>query len=313
MLRPLFLYLSRNDLARRFVMGFPLARRASLRFVAGETLDDAMAAVRAFQARGIHATMDHLGENVYNEADTRRAADEYVELLERIHQEGGWNGHIPHCSVKLTQLGLDIGPDLAEENLERVVAKAQEIGTFVRIDMESSDYTDATLEIYRRLRSRYDNLGVVIQAYLYRSERDVRQLIEEGIANIRLCKGAYKEPPTIAFPKKADVNTNFVNLMELLLSREALEKGAYLAVATHDEKMIAATRAWEAAHQVPRDRFEFQMLHGIRRDLQEKLAAEGYTVRIYIPYGTEWYPYFMRRLAERPANVWFIVSNLFRR
>ncbi|HHH40906.1 MAG TPA: proline dehydrogenase, partial [Chloroflexi bacterium] len=168
-------------------------------------------------------------------------------------------------------------------------------------------------EIYRRLRSRYDNLGVVIQAYLYRSERDVRQLIEEGIANIRLCKGAYKEPPTIAFPKKADVNTNFVNLMELLLSREALEKGAYLAVATHDEKMIAATRAWEAAHQVPRDRFEFQMLHGIRRDLQEKLAAEGYKVRIYIPYGTEWYPYFMRRLAERPANVWFIVSNLFRR
>jgi proline dehydrogenase len=192
------------------------------------------------------------------------------------------------------------------------LAKAKEIGTLVTIDMESTEYTDRTLAIFRDLRREYQNVGIVIQSYLYRSEADVAALCQEG-AHVRLCKGAYQEPPVHAFPQKADVDASYVRLMKMLLSREARAHKTFGAIATHDVKMIEATRRYAQEQLVPRDEFEFQMLHGIRRDLQKELAADGYGMRVYVPYGTEWYPYFMRRLAERPANIWFIVSNFFRR
>lgn len=301
-MRTLFLWMSHRTFLRRLVMGFGFARRAALRFVAGETIDDAIAAIRTLNANGILATIDHLGENVATEADARRAAKDYLDALERIGHEAVKS----HASLKLTQLGLDIGVDTCRENVAEIVRKAKAIGTFIRIDMESAEYTERTLEVYRSLHGQFDNVGIVIQAYLYRSRDDIAALCNEG-ANVRLCKGAYKEPSDKAFPKKADVDANYVALAETLLSR-----GRHTAIATHDPKMIDAAKAYTAAHDIPRDRFEFQMLHGIRRDLQQQLAAEGYTVRVYVPYGTEWYPYLMRRLAERPANVWFILRNLFR-
>jgi proline dehydrogenase len=214
--------------------------------------------------------------------------------------------------MKLTALGLDLGAELCRANVARVLAKAKEIGTLVTIDMESTEYTDRTLAIFRDLRREYQNVGIVIQSYLYRSEADVAALCQEG-AHVRLCKGAYQEPPVHAFPQKADVDASYVRLMKMLLSREARAHKTFGAIATHDVKMIEATRRYAQEQLVPRDEFEFQMLHGIRRDLQKELAADGYGMRVYVPYGTEWYPYFMRRLAERPANIWFIASNFFRR
>jgi len=290
------------------MMNWGVARRAARRFVAGETIDDALAAIRELNAQGITATLDHLGENVETREDAARATDDYLKVLDAIGQAGLTS----HVSVKLTALGLDLGDDLCRENVARILAKAKEVGTRVRIDMESTEYTDRTLAIYRRLRAEYDNVGIVIQSYLYRSEADIAALCEEG-AHVRLCKGAYKEPPTRAFPKKADVDASYVRLMKMLLSAPARAKGTRAALATHDPKMIDAARQYAEEEMVPRDEFEFQMLHGIRRDLQQQLVADGYAVRVYVPYGTEWYPYFMRRLAERPANVWFIVSNFFKK
>ena len=308
MFRSILLWLSRNKTLRTTAIRWGFARRAARRFVAGETIDDAIAAIRELNAQGITATLDHLGENVETLDDARRATDDYVKVLDAI----GISGLQSHVSVKLTALGLDLGDDVCRANVARIVAKAKEVGTRVRIDMESVEYTDRTLAIYRDLAREYGNVGIVIQSYLYRSEADIAALCLEG-AHVRLCKGAYKESPTHAFPKKADVDASYVRLMKMLLSANARAKGTRGALATHDVKMIDATRQFAADEQVPRDEFEFQMLNGIRRDLQQKLAADGYAVRVYVPYGTEWYPYFMRRRAERPANVWFIASNLFRK
>jgi len=287
-------------------LGF--VRRAVRRFVAGETIDDAINVIRELNAQGIVATLDHLGENVETQDDARRATDDYLKVLDAI----GTSGVQSHVSVKLTALGLDLGDDLCRANVACILAKAKAIGAFVRIDMESIEYTDRTLAIYRSLHQEFDNVGIVIQSYLYRSEADIAALCQEG-AKVRLCKGAYKEPPDKAFPKKADVDASYVRLMKMLLSAEARAKGACGAIATHDPKMIEATRQYAAEQMVPRDEFEFQMLHGIRRDLQHELAADGYAMRVYVPYGTEWYPYFMRRLAERPANLWFVMINFFRK
>lgn len=307
-MRTIFLWLSHSKFLRSLTRKLSFARRAAMRFVAGETIDDAIRAIRELNAQGITTTLDHLGENVETEADAKRSADDYLNVLEAI----GKSDVKSHVSIKLTALGLDLGDDFCRENVARVIAKAQAIGSFVRIDMEGTEYTDRTLAIYRSLRQDFDNVGIVIQAYLYRSEKDIEMLCNAG-GRVRLCKGAYKEPADKAFPKKADTDANYVRLMKMLLSAEARATGTRGAIATHDPKMIDATKQFAKEEQVANDEFEFQMLYGIRRELQRQLAGEGYAMRVYVPYGTEWYPYFMRRLAERPANVWFVLSNMFRR
>jgi proline dehydrogenase len=306
-MRAFFLWLSNSKFLYRLTARSRLARRAASRFVAGETIADVIAAIRTLAQSGIRATTDHLGENVSTAAGAQRATDSYIELLDQI----GRSGVQSHASLKLTQLGLDLGVDGCRENVARILRKAREVGTRVRIDMESSAHTDRTIQIYRSLREEFDNVGIVIQAYLYRSADDIAALCQEG-ANVRLCKGAYKEPPDLAFPKKSDVDANFVKLTHMLMSAESRAQGTYAAIATHDEKMIDAAKVYAAEHDIPRDQFEFQMLYGIRRNLHQQLANDGYTMRVYVPYGAEWYPYYMRRLAERPANVWFILSNLFK-
>ena len=308
MLRSTLLWLSHNKTVRTTTTRWAVVRRAARRFIAGETVEEAIATIRELNARGIVATLDHLGENVETLDDARRATDDYLKVLDAI----GASGVQSHVSVKLTALGLDLGDDVCRENVARIIARAQEVGTRVRIDMESTAYTDRTLALYRGLAREYGNVGIVIQSYLYRSEADIVALCQTG-AHVRLCKGAYQESPVYAFPKKADVDASYVRLMKMLLSANARARGTRGALATHDPKMIEATRQYAADALAPRDQFEFQMLNGIRRDLQHELAADGYTVRVYVPYGTEWYPYFMRRLAERPANLWFIVSNFFKK
>ena len=307
MLRSVLLWLSRNKIVRRWTTRWGFVRRAARRFVAGDSIEDAIQAIRELRVLGISATLDHLGENVETAADATRATEDYLKALDAI----GTSGVQSHVSIKLTALGLDLGDDVCRANVVRILARAKEIGTLVTIDMESTEYTSRTLAIFRDLRREFDNVGIVIQAYLYRSEADIAALCQEG-AHVRLCKGAYKEPPIYAFPKKGDVDASYVRLMKMLLSAEARAHKTYGAIATHDVNMIEATRQYAQTQLVPRDEFEFQMLHGIRRDLQKELAADGYRMRVYVPYGTEWYPYYIRRLAERPANIWFIVSNFFR-
>jgi proline dehydrogenase len=309
MFRSFFLVLSASAWARKVFMALPFAARVTRRFVAGESLDDAIRAMRALNGKGILASLDHLGENVHTQADAARATGDYLNLLDRIAAT-----HVnSNISLKLTQLGLDLGEDLCLDHMCRILQRAQDHGNFVRIDMEGSAYTERTLRVFRTLRGEYGfkNVGVVIQAYLYRSEKDVRELADEG-ANIRLCKGAYQEPASIAFPRKADVDQNYVRLMKIYLDEPARAKGAHVGLATHDDQMIRASKAYAASRNLPNDQVEFQMLYGIRPQAQEQLAAEGYRMRVYVPYGSEWYPYFMRRLAERPANVWFLLRNFFR-
>ena len=310
MLRSLILYLAQAAWAKNLIMRIGLARRTAHRFVAGDTLEEAIAATRQLNSNGLEVTLDHLGESVTDETGALQATQDYLELLDAIAH----NGIRATTSLKLTQLGLDIREDLCLSNMRAILEKAKATGNHVTIDMESSDYTDATLHVYRTLRNEnsFDNVGIVIQAYLYRSEDDMKALAAEG-AFVRLCKGAYKEPPDRAFPDKADVDANFVHLVEQFLTPEACAAGAYLGIATHDEKMIKASIAHIKQHNVPYENFEFQMLYGIRSRLQQQLRDDGYKVRVYVPYGTQWYPYFMRRLAERPANIVFFVSNLFRR
>jgi proline dehydrogenase len=309
MLRALLLYLSTAKWAQQLVMRFPLSRRVALRFVAGETCEDAIVAIRALNAKGITATVDHLGENVSSQEEAARATDDYIYALDCIHQSGvdSW------ASLKLTQLGLDLAEELCLANLQRILEHARRYGIRVTFDMESSEYTERTLRVFHRLHDEenFDNLRVAIQAYLYRSEDDIRELITHR-AGVRLCKGAYKEPASKAFPKKEDTDRNYATLVEMLLDGAAEKNGGYPGIATHDQKLIEATRVYAGAHNIQRDAFEFQMLYGVRSAMQEELAGAGYRVRAYVPYGTEWYPYFMRRLAERPANLWFFVSNLFR-
>ena len=302
MMRTLLLQLSESPRMKRWVTNSAVSRRMARRFVAGEELDEAITAARACNQAGMMVSLDCLGENVSSEADARRARDAYLATFDRIAREK----LDTNVSLKLTQLGLDLGDGLCQELLEQIIERAAGYNSFVRMDMEGSAYTERTIGICKRVRAKSPAVGVVVQSYLYRSEQDVKELLAIG-CRIRLCKGAYKEPPQVAFPKKADVDANFVRLMKLLLP-----SGIYHGIATHDPKLIAATQEFAAQQGIGKEKFEFQMLYGIRTDLQRQLVRDGYRMRIYIPYGTEWFPYFMRRLAERPANLTFILRNLFR-
>jgi proline dehydrogenase len=307
LVRDFFLALSRSQRLREMTMQFGPARKMARRFVAGETLDEAITAVQTLNRQGLLATLDYLGENVTSETEARDATNEVLDLLEAIEASGVRSG----VSVKLTQLGLDLHPVLAIDNLQRIAARAAEAGRSVRIDMESFDYVQPTLDLFEGLWDRYRNVGVVIQSYLYRSADDVARLVRMG-ASVRLVKGAYDESPDIAYADKADADASFVRLMEQLFGDQARANGVFPAIATHDTQLID----WAVEHTrrqgIPQDRFEFQMLYGIRTGLQRQLAADGYRVRAYVPYGEQWYPYFMRRLAERPANVLFLMRNLLR-
>jgi proline dehydrogenase len=302
-MRALLLRLSESKRLAPLMMRSSVSRRVARRFVAGETLDDALEAAREVNRALQLASLDLLGENVTDEAGARRAAGEYIAIFDRIAQE-----HLDaNVSLKLTQLGLDLNEELCHELLEKIVAHAASQSNFVRVDMEGSAYTQRTVEMVKRVRSEYSNVGTVMQAYLYRAERDVQDLLAVG-CRLRLCKGAYQEPPEVAFPKKADVDASYVKLMRVLLA-----SGIYHGIATHDPAMIRATLDFVREQNIKRDRFEFQMLYGIRTDLQQKLVRDGFRVRVYIPFGVDWFPYFMRRLAERPANVTFFLRNLLPR
>ena len=302
-MRALLLRLSESKRLAPLMMRSSVSRRVARRFVAGETLDDALVAAREVNRALQLASLDLLGENVSDEAGARRAADEYIAIFDRIAQE-----HLDaNVSLKLTQLGLDLSEGLCQELLEKIVAHAASQSNFVRVDMEGSAYTQRTVEMVKRVRSVHTNVGTVMQAYLYRTEKDVQDLVAVG-CRLRLCKGAYQEPPEVAFPKKADVDANYVKLMKILLA-----SGFYHGIATHDPAMIRATLDFVREQNIKRDRFEFQMLYGIRTDLQQKLVRDGFRVRVYIPFGVDWFPYFMRRLAERPANVTFFLRNLLPR
>jgi proline dehydrogenase len=301
-LRASFLYLSRRRGLQRFVTRQRLTASLAYRFVAGDHLDDAVRVVTDINRRGWSASLDHLGENVAEEKAARAATADYLAAFERIASER-LNANI---SVKLTQLGLDISPDLCQELLTRVLQRAQQLDNFLRIDMEGSAYTQRTLDLVLALHERFPNSGVVLQSYLYRTVEDIAR-VNAAKVRVRLVKGAYDEPPEVAFAKKADVDAKFEAEMQQLLLH-----GVYPAIATHDDRLIEATKRFAREREIATDRFEFQMLYGIRRDLQDRLFREGYRVRIYVPYGTEWYPYLMRRLAERPANLLFIVRSLIR-
>jgi proline dehydrogenase len=304
-LRSAFIALSRNRLLRNFCESSRFGRKMSSRFVAGMEIGDALRVAEALNHQGMLVTLDSLGESVSSEVEAHRAAEIYHELLDWIDARK-INANI---SVKLTQMGLELSPELAAGIAESLARHAHAKGNFLRIDMEDSSLTQVTLDIVYRLHARPElrgAIGIVIQAYLYRSQADIEQLIAEGI-RVRLCKGAYKEPTEVAFPAKADVDKNYIQLSHMLL-----ESPIYHGLATHDEAMIAAAKAYARQHGIEPARFEFQMLYGVRRDLQRMLVKEGYNVRVYVPFGREWYPYFMRRLAERPANVLFLARNFFR-
>ena len=304
-LRSTFIACSRNQTLRNFAESSTIGRRMSSRFVAGMEIEDVLKAAQSLQAQGIASTLDSLGENVSTPEEAQRSAEIYHRLLDAIEARR-LNANV---SVKLTQMGMDLGHDLAREIVSGLVDHAVAAQTFVRVDMEGSEYTQATIDLVRALDAIPANrgsVGIVIQAYLRRSEQDIAGLLANGI-RIRLCKGAYKEPSSIAFPDKADVDANFVKLTEKLLT-----SGIYHGIATHDEAMVTATKRIASERGIDPKSFEFQMLYGVRRDLQKALVAEGFNVRVYVPFGAEWYPYFMRRLAERPANVLFIAKNMLK-
>ena len=311
LLRSTFISLSQNQPLRKFSEASSLGRRVSSRFVAGLEIEQVLKATEALNKDGLAATLDSLGENVHTAEEARRSAAVYHQLLEAI----GERGLNANASVKLTQMGmgpgsgsgLGLGPALAEEIVAGLVEHAAAVNTFLRVDMEGSPYTQATLDLVRRLHARWPGrVGVVIQSYLYRSQADVETLLAEGM-RIRLCKGAYQEPASLAYPDKKDVDANYVRLMRMLLA-----SGIFHGIATHDDAVVAATQKFAVEQGIDRSAFEFQMLYGIRRDLQKQLLDEGFGVRVYVPFGTEWYPYFMRRLAERPANVLFLAKNFFK-
>jgi proline dehydrogenase len=306
MLRRFLLYLSAAGWSRNLVTHMGLAKRVARRFIAGETIDEALAAVKVLNAQGLLVTLDYLGESVHRAEDTQNVVRTYRTVLERIQNEGLKAG----ISLKLTHLGLDITEDLCVNNLRAIAEDAEARGIPVAIDMENSPYVDRTLHIYRMMRAKYElgNVGTVIQACLYRSKDDMRHLAGEG-ASIRLVKGAYLEAENVAFPEKAKVDANYAEIMREYLQAPA---PAYLQIATHDETLIKAAEATASEHHLTPDRYEFQMLYGIRSARQLELAQAGYQVRIYVPFGEAWYPYFMRRLAERPANLWFFVRSIFR-
>ena len=302
MLRALLLELAKSSRLRRWITSNGATRRMAHRFVPGEEIGLAIDAVRACNKAGMTASLDHLGENVVTREDAERARTSYTEALERIAADGVDS----NVSLKLTHVGLDLGGEFCAEQLRMIVRRADELGNFVRVDMEGSSYTDRTLQMVKQARAESAAVGTVIQAYLYRSEEDIRALLAIG-CRIRLVKGAYKEPSQIAFPRKKDVDENFIKLMKILLP-----SGIYHALATHDPKMIEAATRFAEEQNISKDKFEFQMLYGIRTDLQSRLVKQGYRVRVYIPFGRDWFPYFMRRLAERPANLLFFAKNFFR-
>jgi proline dehydrogenase len=303
MLRQGLLWLSQRNGVFRFIRSNPLARRFASRFVAGETIEEGVASARELMSRGITASLDLLGESVTSPAEATAAKDQYLLMLDRMAAAGNIEVNV---SVKLTQMGLDIDEDLCRRNMREILERTASHGGFVRLDMEGSDYTQRTLDFFRQhLHPDFGaHCGVVIQSALRRSERDIADLVAMR-ARVRLCKGAYLEPPDIAFPEKADVDRNYVKLMERLLT-----EGNYPGLATHDERIIAHARAFVGEHRIAEDRFEFQMLYGVRRDLQQQLRAAGHRMRVYIPFGNQWYPYLMRRLAERPANIAFMMGNI---
>jgi proline dehydrogenase len=302
--RSTLLFLSRHEGLKDFATRFKPFRRMTERFVAGDDIEAAVRAIRELNARGCTATFDHLNEGVTSAAETEGEVREYKRVLAAI-DEAGIKSNV---SIKLTQFGLAFDPELTYRNARAIVEEAARRGNFVRVDMEDSAVTQVTLDIFRRLRSEFDlnTVGIVLQSYLRRTESDVRDMLATP-ARVRLCKGAYNEPPEVAFPDKKDVDDIYVRCMKVLL-----QSGTYHGIATHDENMIRATKEFAASEGIGKERFEFQMLYGVRRDLQEGLAREGYNVRVYVPYGKTWYPYFMRRLAERPANVWFVMKNFLK-
>ncbi len=318
MLRSFFIYLSKASWAQKWITGWSFSWRFASRFVAGITLADALRVVRELNAKGINATLDHLGEHTNAPEEAQQAAENIYATLDAIGAESGLRSNV---SIKLTQIGMGLDESLCAETLERVLARAKAAKTFIRVDMEDTPYTDKTINLHYAMREKgYENHGMVIQAYLFRTEADVRRMLQDGV-RIRSVKGAYNEPPDKAFPKKADVDANFDLITKILLDA-SLAQGSKLsddgrippipAIATHDEKRIAFAKSYAEKIGLPKTGLEFQMLYGIRRDLQEALVMAGYPVRVYVPFGTHWYPYFMRRLAERPANIWFFISNFFK-
>lgn len=321
MLRSFLIYLSKAGWAQRMVTGWKLAWNTASRFVAGESIQDAIRVIQELNEKGIVATLDQLGEHTTTAEEATQSAEGILNILDAIDKEGVQS----NVSIKLTQIGMGLDDSFCRENLTRILNRAKEYKNFVRIDMEDSPYTDTTIELLNgALDDGFDirTVGLVVQSCLYRTEEDTRKLLERGV-RFRLVKGAYKEPPEKAYPKKADVDANFDLLTKILIDAALAAKDSMInedarippipAIGTHDEKRIAFAKQYAEKVGYPKEALEFQMLYGIRRDLQEQLAAEGYPVRVYVPFGTHWYPYFMRRLAERPANIWFFISNFFRK
>jgi proline dehydrogenase len=321
MLRSFLIYLSKAAWAQKLVTSWSIAWRVASRFVAGVTVTDAIRGIRELNESCINATLDHLGEHTSTVEEADKATDDILQILDEIDKAGVR----ANVSIKLTQIGMGLDEEICRHNLVRILEKVKKHGNFLRIDMEDTPYTDTTLGIfYSMLQYGFNvsQVGIVVQSYLYRAEADVRKLLEYN-THLRLVKGAYKEPSDKAFPKKADVDANFDLLTKLMIDAACKIEANKIsangrvppipAIATHDEKRIAFAKQYAEKVGLPKDGLEFQMLYGIRRDLQEQLVKEGYPVRVYVPFGTHWYPYFMRRLAERPANIWFFVSNFLRK
>ena len=302
MLKAALLKAAGSPTLKRQVTRNRLARRVADRFIAGDTLDDAVAVIKTLNAKGATVALDYLGENTESEQQARESTAAYLQALDRVMEEG----LDANISVKLTALGLDVRANLALEESAKVAARAKETGAMVGVDMESHVYVDRTLDVVEAVKRSYDNVGVCLQSYLYRTRDDLDRLNRAGIP-VRLVKGAYQEPPEVAYPQKASVDGAYARLLDTLV-----QANPYPMVATHDPALVRLTKTLVAKHRRDRDTFEFQMLYGVRRDLQEQVVAEGYRLRVYLPYGTQWYPYFMRRLAERPANLYFFLSNLAR-
>ena len=302
--RSALIWLSGHEGLKDFATRFSFFKKLTTRFVAGETIDEVVPYIREINAENCTASFDHLNESVDNAGEANKEVEEYLQILKRIDETRIRS----NVSIKLTQFGLDLDPELAYKNARRVVVDAQQRGNFVRVDMEGSAVTQTTIDIFKRLRSEFglNDVGIVLQSYLRRTYDDAQELVKLP-ARIRICKGAYSEPPEVAFPDKKDTDDNYVKVMQLLLS-----SGVYHGIATHDPKMIDATVDFASREGIGKEKFEFQMLYGIRRDLQRQLARDGYNMRVYVPYGKHWYPYFMRRLAERPANIWFVMKNMFK-
>jgi proline dehydrogenase len=321
MLRSFLIYLSKAAWAQRLVTSWGLAWHAASRFVAGESVEDAMRAVRALNEKGINATLDHLGENTSTANEAEKATDDILLILNEIEKARVR----ANVSIKLTQIGMGLDEEICRQNLVRILEQVKECNNFLRVDMEDTPYTDITISLYQSMLQRGFNtcqLGLVVQSYLYRAEADLRRLLNYR-THIRLVKGAYREPPDKAYPKKADTDANFDLLTKILIDAALKIEPNMVspdgrippvpAIASHDEKRVAFAKQYAEKVGLPKGAIEFQMLYGIRRDLQEQLVKEGYPVRVYVPYGMHWYPYFMRRLAERPANIWFLISNFFRK